>query len=405
MANSYTTKTAALKATKADIKTIGTKDITITNGVIKFNPEDENLIPANSVTDEAKEYARVAQESAVIAEEGASVASAAASAASISETNAASSATSAAESAAQVEANNEEHQNMLLFWKYYFKRQTDVSNFFANIYNSADMHNSITEFNYPLDNATNTSSMFRYNDTIKSFKTTSLTKVITADKMFHFTPNLKLYNWTYDMPNVTSCKSMFDMYTGNSPIVSFKGNLDKLKDGGGMFLRNLLVVFESSLPSLESGVNMFDRARLNKDSAMRVFNSIPAYTSGTHNLTIGIHVDYQTDEEVLAAIDVATAKGWTVTTQWNGTASTSTFALRPEPAPPIYAKHTPDEDGSYVDANNTRYAVNWGHMVTSPDGKTPLELGYEEFASLENALTTWGLTEYMEIPNEEQNNN
>jgi hypothetical protein len=59
----------------------------------------------------------------------------------------------------------------------------------------------------------------------------------------------------------------------------------------------------------------------------------------------------------------------------------------------------------YVDSANMRYSVDWGHMVTSPDGKTPFELGYEEFATLEDALTTWGLTEYIEVPNEEQNNN
>lgn len=146
---------------------------------------------------------------------------------------------------------------------------------------------------------------------------------------------------------------------------------------------------------------MFNGCILDKVSTLLVLMTIPSYTSGSHNLTIGIHVDNQTDEEVLAAIDNATAKGWTVTTQWNGTATTSTYSLRPTQSQAIYAKYESEELGMYIDANNVRYSVNWGHMISSPDGKLPDELGYQEFASLEEALTTWGLTEIMEIPEQE----
>lgn len=188
--------------------------------------------------------------------------------------------------------------------------------------------------------------------------------------------------------------------------------LEKLQDAGtayheGMFMQSKIHTLPSALnlKSLSNGKKMFYACQLDRDSALRVLTTIPSYTSGDHPLTVGIHVDHQSDEEVLAAIDAATAKGWTITTQWNGTATASTFALRPTPVLPVYVKREHSEYGGYVDATNTHYTVDWGHIVTNPDGKTPLELGYQQFNSLEEALNQWGLIEYNEIPQEEQNNN
>ena len=144
------------------------------------------------------------------------------------------------------------------------------------------------------------------------------------------------------------------------------------------------------------------QTQLNKESSIKLLNTIPSVNPTSETIfTIGIHIDNQSDEEVLAAISDATAKGWTVTTQWNGTATTSTYSLRPTQSQPIYAKCVSEELGMYIDANDVRYFVNWGHMISSPDGKSPDELGYQEFASLEEALTTWGLTEIMEISEQE----
>ena len=136
---------------------------------------------------------------------------------------------------------------------------------------------------------------------------------------------------------------------------------------------------------------MFNGCLLNKESALRVLNTIPTFTSGSRTLTIGIHIDHQTDEDVLAAIEAAKAKKWTVTVQWNGTATSGIALLDMDM---IYVKPEQDERGDYVDANGTRYMVDWGHMVVSPD-KTPAELGYELFYSLDEALTKWELTEYV----------
>ena len=132
-------------------------------------------------------------------------------------------------------------------------------------------------------------------------------------------------------------------------------------------------------PALENGENMLDGCKLGKASVKEILYSIPSYTSGTHKLTIGIHVDHKTDEEVIAAIENAESKGWTLTVQWNGTPGTSTastFSLRRRP---IYARlGEPMEDGTRL--------LDWGHYVTDPSG-------YTEFASLEEAKEHFNITD------------
>lgn len=58
----------------------------------------------------------------------------------------------------------------------------------------------------------------------------------------------------------------------------------------------------------------------------------------------------------------------------------------------IYAKKEQNNKGGYVDSNDVRYIVDWCHLIVSPHG-TPEELGYEQFESLDEALTKWELTE------------
>lgn len=138
----------------------------------------------------------------------------------------------------------------------------------------------------------------------------------------------------------------------------------------------------------------FQGCQLEKESALRVLNTIgevkAEYREGhTFPLHIGIHVDHQTDEEVLAAIDAATAKGWTVSLQWNGTPTASTFALRPAPPMPVYAKLN-----AYTDAEGNEWpTLDWCHQVSSPEGKTPEALGYTLFESVEAAREYYNLPE------------
>lgn len=137
---------------------------------------------------------------------------------------------------------------------------------------------------------------------------------------------------------------------------------------------------EGEFPVLQSGKISSANGILDKASVLRICNTVPTWTTGTHELWLGIHIDHQTDEEVLAAIANAESKGWALTIQWNGTptASTSvTYGLR---KPPIYAKVSEMErpDGT------TERVLEWGHYVTDPSG-------YEEFRSVESAREYFGL--------------
>lgn len=134
----------------------------------------------------------------------------------------------------------------------------------------------------------------------------------------------------------------------------------------------------------------FDGCQLDKDSALRVLNTIGTIPEDiregrSFSLHIGIHIDHQQDEEVITAIEAAgtNGKGWNVIVQWKGTATAasaaSTFGLR---QPPIFARV-----GEVAMPNGTTERVlDWGHYVTDPTG-------YMEFASVVEAREYFGLPE------------
>jgi len=61
-----------------------------------------------------------------------------------------------------------------------------------------------------------------------------------------------------------------------------------------------------------------------------------------------------------------------------------------------YFRKTQSEYGNYVDANGERYTVEWCSCIYSPSKQTPEQLGYEQFDNEKAALTTWGLTPYVD---------
>lgn len=170
--------------------------------------------------------------------------------------------------------------------------------------------------------------------------------------------NTKMKQWSIDLPEITDARNMFQ----DTPMVSFEAQTPKLIRGSQMFRGcRYLTIFVGSLPKLDDGYYMFYQTQLNKDSALRVLNSIPTYSSGTHKLDIGIHVDHKTDADVLAAISNAQAKGWTLTVQWNGT---PTSGISTTDLEEIYAKVVEHEMGDYTDENGNRCMLDWGHYVT-----------------------------------------
>ena len=163
-----------------------------------------------------------------------------------------------------------------------------------------------------------------------------------------------------------------------------------------------LCVFDSELPKLSEGDGMFASCQLDKSSSLKVLNSIPSYTSGTHNITMGIHIDHQNDTEVLAAIENASSKGWTVTYQWNGTptSTASTFGFTR-----IWVRKTVDEMGDYIDQNGDKIKVDYCDGISDPANSTPEDHGYEQFRSIEAAVEYWGLTPYIDPTLEEPTEN
>lgn len=187
----------------------------------------------------------------------------------------------------------------------------------------------------------------------------------------NYSPDMPVKYVDCDAPKVKSTNPGF---VHNCQPKWARGDWSGVENGMWMFgavagkvLSNVEMVF----PKLQIGNEMFGNAILNKESVLRILDSIPSYTSGMHILTIGIHVDHEFDEEIVAAIADAEAKGWTIAEQWNGTATAktaSTWGLRRKP---IYAKVS-EYDGE-------RY-LSWGHYVTNWE-----ENGYQEFASVDEA--------------------
>ena len=223
-------------------------------------------------------------------------------------------------------------------------------------------------------------------------------------RTFHTLPKLKKAR--LHLPNAEVVYELF-MKCPKLEDFEISPNLDKVKDGNSIgngskgvkrwsiplplverldWAFSYVDVFEVELPRVTSMYLAFSSSKLDKASVLRILNSIPAdpvtldatntykgYSPG--KATLGIHVDHQYDEEVLAAIASAEAKGWTLTVQWNGTPTaqaTTTYGLR---KPPIYAR--------LIEENGERY-LDWGHYVTDPSW-------YEEFRSVEAAREYFGL--------------
>lgn len=150
-----------------------------------------------------------------------------------------------------------------------------------------------------------------------------------------------------------------------------------------------LTSFECDLPSLKDASMAFGACILDKVSALRILNSIPAWSDNKqHRLTMGIHIDHKNDEEIATAITNATNRGWTITTQWNGTATAASYSLRPrEVSTGVYAKTFTYNDHD----DNEITELDWCHEVSDANYSEPEELGYMYFDSLDLAYEYFGL--------------
>lgn len=241
---------------------------------------------------------------------------------------------------------------------------------------NSDYKNDLTsegEWIYPLSSLNNVVRVFSEVNKIKKayFK---LQKMTFSDSFAWNTPNLKYAK--IEAPNITNPQSMLlDCYN----LIEVEAIFPKATYAVNTFANcRKLQIANVKFPALNNSGDVFNGTQLEKNSVKCILESLPAYTSGLHGIKLGIHVDHQTDEEVLAAIANAEAKGWSLTVQWNGTATTAASMMSFGKL--IYAKEGEMErpDGT------TERVLDWGHYVTD-------ETGYETFRSLKSAYEHFGL--------------
>lgn len=125
----------------------------------------------------------------------------------------------------------------------------------------------------------------------------------------------KLLIFRIDLPYMTYGEAMF---FGCVALRMFIGDISAVGYGVNMFDGcTSLTVFSSDLLALNYGNGMFNKCKLDKISILRILNTIPAYTSGTHSLTLGMDASLNGDADIAAALTAAREKGWTVTAQYN----------------------------------------------------------------------------------------
>ena len=206
-----------------------------------------------------------------------------------------------------------------------------------------------------------------------------LPKISNAWHLFTDSP---IVRWDMDLPQATNIQNLIAW--GNK-LVFFRGNFPKATSTQYLCERqyNLQEAY-ATFPASTSLPKAFRDCKLNKKSVVMIIDSLQSFTSGSHDLGIGIHIDNQNDEEVLAAIANAEAKGWTLTVQWNGTPTSTASTMNMGSL--IYAKVGEMErpDGT------TEQYLDWAHYVTD-------KTGYETFRSLESAYKYFNLEQPTEI--------
>lgn len=209
--------------------------------------------------------------------------------------------------------------------------------------------------------------------TLKKFSC-NIENITSAIRMFGFNKNLKTLKYPVDEDGICIYESGKEQATDEN---------------------NELIYNYCTLPKLSNGMSMFADCQLDRPSTISILSSLPTYTDGTHELTMGTHIDNQAEAttegtELYTLINsTIPSKGWTLIMQYNGTLSTGVATLDLEP---IYVKVIENEYGMYKnDETSICYDLSWGNSINSPDGKTPIELGYEECYSIDEIISKYNL--------------
>lgn len=295
-------------------------------------------------------------------------------------------------------------------------------------------------FNFP--NLKHAYTMFMQNYSMNpNFKI----NIPKAENIAHLCNDVRLLTtWKYPLSSAVTAYNAFGVYKNQGRMTKFEVPLPKVVDAHNMFTERHTLketrypidedgncIYESgkeqitnengnlmykylTLPKLSNGENMFNTCQLDRPSTISILSSLPTYTSGSHLITMGTHIDNKAEAETegteLHTLINTTVpnKGWTLTMQYNGTLSTGIATLDLDP---IYAKIEENEYGMYKnDETGKCYDLSWGNIIKSPDGKSPVEMGYEECYSVDEIIEKYNLryieSEEVKLPpfEEELNN-
>jgi hypothetical protein len=185
---------------------------------------------------------------------------------------------------------------------------------------------------YTFDNATDARGMAQYNGFTKVPPRLSLKNVTNFQHANHANTKIEYFQTVDEMSKMTTASNAFARCTNFS---------------------SLYPDYESfSWPKLSSADGMFNECILDRASIIKLSGALPDWSNDTaaHNITIGCHIDHKYDPEVNVALKklqssyttpieelggslsetVTTDKGWTITVQWNGTATENAY-----PAPTV----------------------------------------------------------------------
>jgi hypothetical protein len=205
-------------------------------------------------------------------------------------------------------------------------------------------------------NSTNVSSSFQQtairagsNIQLYAPKATTMSSLFEAYGMGGYRVLTSKINIEVDCRNVVNANK-FAYY--NSMVDELSFPIDE--DGNHTFGSGKpeVVRIYTTFPKLKTGKLMFDKAVLTKNYVLAILHDLPNWfnDSGSHEITLGIHVDHKYDPEVNIALKkcqnsyitpiedfgaslpetITEDKGWTLTIYWNGTATENAY-----PAPTV----------------------------------------------------------------------
>lgn len=237
--------------------------------------------------------------------------------------------------------------------------------------------------------------VFSSSSALTSFSS-DLSSLTDGVGMFQNCKNLT--SFTSDLHRLTISSNMF----GNCSLSSFTSDMPSLTNGYQMFVgcKNL-TSFNSDLSNLTNGQGMFNGCKLDAQSVANIIHTLQTLESNAY-IRIGIGCDNTAEAQLFFAqecdcdtwqelLDEFSAKNWTVTFTCNGRPTeAATYNMRRGEILPIYAKLeevTDEKHAHYTSTDGSKFFnINYFH---STNGSTE---GYDVFSSLEEAISTYNVT-------------